>query len=192
MTQDTSARGVQIKGSAVLDAVRSVRTREGEQRFRALVALVDEPFRTIFLGEIFDIAWYPLDAFVAFLAASLKYSGDDEKVLTARSEAVIERQLRGIYRVFVRLRSPESIVKRIVTIHRTYFTGASVDFDLPAPGRAIVKYRGFEKQHRLLEYVIIGFYRKALELCGAKCVQVMVTVPIAQGCGSCELTMTWL
>ena len=112
-------------------------------------------------------------------------------MLIGRTEAVIERQLHGIYRVFVRLRSPESIIKRIVIIHRTYFTGASVGFDLPRPGRAIVKYGGFEKHHRLLEYVIIGFYRKALELCGAKRVQVMVTVPIVQGGGSCELTITW-
>jgi hypothetical protein len=81
--------------------------------------------------------------------------------------------------------------KRIVTIHRTYFTGASVDFELPTRGRAIVKYSGFEKHHRLLEYVIIGFYRKALELCGAKRVDVIVTVPIAQGGGPCELTLTW-
>ena len=190
-TQDTPASAVRIKGTAVVDAIRAVRTREGERRFRDLVALVDEPFRAMFLGEIFDAAWYPLDAYVAFLAATLKYSGEDEKVLTARSEAVIERQLHGIYRVFVRLKSPESIIKRIVTIHSTYFTGASVGFDLPTPGRAIVKYGGFEKHHRLLEYVIIGFYRKALELCGAKRVQVMVTVPIAQGGGSCELTITW-
>jgi hypothetical protein len=54
-----------------------------------------------------------------------------------------------------------------------------------------VKYEGFEKHHRLLEYVLIGFYRKALELCGAKQVQVMVTVPIANGGRFCELTKTW-
>jgi hypothetical protein len=188
---DTLAAGVQIKGSAVFDMIRSVKTREGEEGFRALVSFVDEPFRAMFLGGIFDAAWYPLDAYVAFLAATLKYSGDDEKVLIGRTEAVIEKQLQGIYRVFVRLRSPESIIKRIVTIHRTYFTGASVGFDLPAPGHAIVKYGGFEKHHRLLEYVIIGFYNKALELCGAKQVQVMVTVPMAKGAGLCELTMTW-
>jgi hypothetical protein len=189
--RDTLAGGVQIKGSAVVDMIRSVKTRVGEEGFRVLVALVDDPFRALFLGGIFDAAWYPLDAYVAFLAASLKYSGDDEKVLIDRTEAVIEGQLQGIYRVFVRGRSPESIIKRIVTIHRTYFNGASVVFELPTPGSAIVKYGNFEKRHRLLEYVIIGFYNKALKLCGAKSVEVLVTVPIARGGGFCELTVSW-
>jgi hypothetical protein len=188
---DTPAGELQIKGSAVADMIRSVKTREGEQGFRALVALVDDPFRALFLGGIFDAAWYPLDAYVAFLAASLKYSGDDERVLIGRTEAVVEKQLQGLYRVFVRRRAPESIITRIVTIHRTYFNGVSVDFDLPTPGSAIVKYGGFEKHHRLLEYVLTGFYNKALELCGAKNVEVMVTVPIARGVRSCELSMTW-
>jgi hypothetical protein len=189
--QDTPAGGVQIKGSAVFDMIRAVKTRAGEEGFRALVALVDDPFRAMFLGGIFDAAWYPLDAYVAFLAASLKYSGDDENVLIGRTEAVVERQLQGIYHVFVRQGSPESIIKRIVTIHRTYFKGASVDFDLPTPCSAVVKYGGFEKRHRLLEYVIIGFFNKSLELCGAKSVEVVVTVPIAKDSGFCELTMTW-
>lgn len=188
---NTLPGGVQIKGSAVSDMIRAVKAREGEEGFRTLVALVDEPFRAMFLGGIFDAGWYSLDAYLAFLAASLKYTGDDEKVLIGRTEAVIEKQLRGIYRVFVKRGSPESIIKRIVTIHRTYFNGASVDFDLPTPASAIVKYGGFEKHHRLLEYVIIGFYNKALELCGAKSVQVVVTVPIARGTGFYELTITW-
>ena len=71
-TQDTPAGGVRIKGSAVADTIRSVKTREGEQGFRAVVALVDEPFRAMFLGDVFDTAWYPLDAYVAFLASKPK------------------------------------------------------------------------------------------------------------------------
>jgi hypothetical protein len=182
---------VKIKGSALLDTIRTVKGREGEHRYEAIVALLDDETKTIFQGAIFDASWYPLNGFVAFLAAGLRLSGDDERVLIRRSEAVVERQLRGIYRVFVRLRSPESVIKRIGTIHQTYFTGVDIRFELPEPGRAKIQFSGFEAQHRLLEYVLIGFYRKALELCGAKFVVAEFTVPMAGSGRVCELSVTW-
>jgi hypothetical protein len=184
-------RAIRIKGTAVLDAVRSVKQREGEPRFQEIVALLEPAHRPIFLGNVQETAWYSLDAFVEFLAASLRYSGDDEKILISRSEAVIERQLRGIYQVFVRLQSPESVIKRIVTIHRTYFDGSTITFETPERHRAVIRYMGFRKQHRLLEYVIIGFYKKVLEMAGAKHVNAQMTVPFAQGGPFGELTLTW-
>jgi hypothetical protein len=39
--------------------------------------------------------------------------------------------------------------------------------------------------------MIVGFYRKALELSGAKDRQVRVTTPISAGKGYCELELTW-
>jgi hypothetical protein len=182
---------VQIKGTAVLDTIRVVKGREGEQRFKAILALLDDETKPIFEGEIFDASWYPLNGFVAFLAASLRLTGDDEKVLIRRSEAVVERQLRGVYRVFVRLRSPESILKRMGIVHQTYFTGVGIRVEIPEQGRANIRFSGFEAQHRLLEYVIIGFYRKALELCGAKLVAAEFTVPMAAAAKYCELSVTW-
>jgi hypothetical protein len=40
-------------------------------------------------------------------------------VLIGRSEKVIEGQLHGIYRVFVKLGSPEFVIKRISAVHST-------------------------------------------------------------------------
>jgi len=50
---------------------------------------------------------------------------------------------------------------------------------------------GFQSQHEIVGYAIIGFYRKALEISGAKQVAVNFTVPISAGGEYAELKITW-
>lgn len=104
---------------------------------------------------------------------------------------MVERQLRGIYKVFARLSSAESVVKRIATIHGTYFRNTTVRFECTGRGHAIVEYEGFEAQHRIMRPVLIGFYRKALEVYGAKAVSVRFVRPAPDRAQSWILELAW-
>ena len=183
--------GVSLKGSAVLETVQAIKARSGDEGYEKIVGTLDDDARTMFRRVILPTAWYPLDAFVRFLEADLRESaGGNERVLIERSEIVIDRQLRGIYRLFVKFGSPEFVLKRISIVHMTYFNGVNIEINLK-PGRAVIRYTGFEPQHRLMGYSIIGFYRKALEISGAKGVQVSFATPIGDSKGYAELVATW-
>lgn len=95
-----------------------------------------------------------------------------------RSEAVIERQLSGIYRIFVRLGSPEFVIRRIAAVHSTYFDGVEIIPQMTGTNSASIRYVGFAPQHRIIGFVIIGFFRKALEISGATQIDVHFRVPI--------------
>ena len=181
---------IRIKGTTILDAIEAARKREGEQRLAQIVASLSPPFRQVFENGMVPTGYYSLDAFVAFLEAGFRLGGDDERILIKRTEAVAERQLRGLYRVFIKLGSPEFVVRRIITIHQTYFTGIGINFDLQ-PGDARVRYTGFLKRHHLMQYVMIGFYQKALQICGARDVRAEMSVPMADDAEFCELHVTW-
>jgi len=183
---------VTIKGTVILDTIRAVKEREGEAVYAKIVGLLDEDTRRLFQGGIFDPGWYPLDAFVRFLAVDLRETaGGNESVLVARSEVVVERQLRGVYRVFARLSSAESVIRRLAAIHGTYFQGTTVEFATTGSHRATVRYVGFEPQHRLMEYVMTGFYRKALELSGARRVSIDFATSTSQGRECWEFALSW-
>ena len=107
----------------------------------------------------------------------------------AREQAV--KQLRGVYKIFVKMGSPEFLMKRIAAVHATYFNGVSIDFKLIAPGNAVIRYTGFEPQHRLIGFTLIGFFRKALELSGATDRNVRFITPIEAGKGFAELSVSW-
>jgi hypothetical protein len=61
----------------------------------------------------------------------------------------------------------------------------------PVPRSATVRYNGFQKQHRIMDFAIIGFFRKTLEISGAKNVVIQFTVPFEEGSEYAELSITW-
>ena len=183
---------VQIKGSAIQGTINQIKSRAGDDALDKILGLLDDDAKKVFSGEIFSSSWYPLDVFARFLEVEISVlAAGNEELVTRGSEAVIERQLRGIYKAFVKLGSPEFVIKRIAAVHATYFDGVPIEVQMPAPRSAIVRYRGFQKQHRIMGFAIIGFFKKALEISGAKNVGLKFTVPIEQGGEFAELSITW-
>lgn len=181
-----------VKGRALIDTVAVVRERYGQAALDELVATLDPEAQEILRGSVLANDWYPLDVMTSFMVAGVKmHSGGDEGVIVARSERVIEKQLGGIYRIFVRLGSPEFIIKRLGAIQQTYFEGVEVAPRLVEDRRAVVRYAGFEPQHRIMEPAIVGFYRKALQLSGAKDVTARITRPLSDGKGYLEVEIAW-
>ncbi len=111
-------------------------------------------------------------------------------MLAKRSEQIIESQLRGVYKMFVKIRSPRFVIARISAVHETYFRGVKIVPEVE-DHRATIRYIGFRKAHSIVEYCIRGFYRKALEISGANLIELNFTVPIGQEVLSSELTITW-
>jgi hypothetical protein len=183
---------VQIKGSAIKETIDQIRSRAGEAAFQKILGLLDDETRKICEGNIFSSSWYPLDLFTRFLEIEIRVLADGkEEMVTRGSEAVIERQLRGIYKAFVKFGSPEFVIKRIAAVHATYFQGVPIEVELPEKNRALVKYTGFEKQHRIMGFAIVGFFKKALEISGAKDVVLYFPTPIEEGKGYSELSIAW-
>jgi len=185
---------IEIKWTAVADAIKAVKERNGLKVFGTIIGRMTAESREVFEGgTVLPLQWYPLDAFVQFLEMDLEVTaGGDEQELIRRSEELIERQLSGVYETFVKGKTPKSVLSGLSAIHQTYFRGVDVEIEFLAPGKAIVKYLGFAKQHRLIGLVIIGFYKKALQLCGAKGITIECKTPIEEGKGYFELSLGWL
>ncbi|HKN74486.1 MAG TPA: hypothetical protein VJW94_04860 [Candidatus Acidoferrum sp.] len=183
---------VQIKGSAIKETIEQIKSRAGEAAFQKILGLLDDQTRKVLEGEIFSSTWYSLDLFTRFLEIEIKVlANGNEDMVTRGSEAVIERQLRGIYKAFVKLGSPEFVIKRIAAVHATYFQGVPIEVKLLGKGRALVKYTGFEKQHRIMGFAIVGFFKKALEISGARDAAIYFSTPIEDGKGYSELSIAW-
>jgi len=182
----------QIKGSVIQETISQIKRRSGDDALQKILGLLDEDTRRTLQGEIYASTWYSLDLFTRFLEVEIRVlAGGNEEMVTRGSEAVIERQLRGIYKAFVKLGSPEFVIKRIAAVHATYFQGVSIDVQRPSPNQALVRYTGFEKQHRIMGFAIIGFFKKALEISGAKDVTLHFPTPIETGKEFSELSISW-
>lgn len=180
-----------IKGSVVLDSLAAIRARSGEAELKKIMASLSEASREMFEKPIYISEWYSLDAFAEFLEADVRVTaGGDRNVLSQRSEKVIETQLRGVYKIFVKFGSPGFVITRISAVHATYFKGVQIIPEVEDHS-AVIKYVGFQKQHEIFEYTISGFFRKALEISGAKQVALKFTIPISAGEPYSELAIQW-
>jgi len=182
----------QISGSVLLDTIKAVKTRQGDQEFAKILAHLHGEAKLIFNAPIESWRWYSVDAFVSFLETDIRETADgDRRVLIERSKKVIESQLHGIYKFLVRIGSPKFVINRIATIHASYFQGVQIIPEIEDGPRATIKYIGFEKHHDIMEYIVIGFFLKALEVCGAREISVVFTVPISRGAAYSEVTIAW-
>ena len=149
----------QIKGSAIQETINQIKNRSGEETFQKILGLLDEATRNVFKGNMDSSTWYPLDFFTRFLELEIRVLADgNEEMVTRGSEAVVERQLRGIYKAFVKLGSPEFVIKRVAADHETYFQRVAIEVRLPEKDNALITYTGFEKQHRIIGFAITGFF----------------------------------
>ncbi len=183
---------VEMKGSVIIDSIDAVKKRSGEQAYQSILKALDEETKILFESKISISSWYPLDRFLNFLELDLKLTaGGNEKELISRSEAIIEKQLKGIYDVFVKPDSPGYILDQLSIINQIYYKGVLIDIKVKRGNKAVIRYTGFEKKHRLIEFSILGFYKKALEISGARDVKAEFTTKIEDNKGYCELSITW-
>ncbi len=180
-----------IKGRVILDTLAAIEERAGEQELSKIIKSLSDSSRAVLESLILFSEWYPLDAFAEFLEADVRETASgDREILTKRSEKVIESHLRGVYRIFVKLGTPRFVISRISGVHETYFRGVKIIPEFEGH-TAKIKYFGFQSKHSIMEPVIMGFFRKALEISGANRVDLKFTIPIAQGGSYSELTVTW-
>jgi hypothetical protein len=184
--------GPAIKGRVVCETIASIRSRAGDAAYERLLASLDAASRAAFDGGLVVSQWFPLDAFVRLVEAAIaQLNRGDETSLQRGTEAIVERQLRGVYSMFIRSGSPDAVLRKIAAVHETYFSGVEVAIASCEGRSAVLRYTGFEPQHRLMQHVLVGFYRKALEVSGATRVAVSFTRPIGDPAGHTELVVRW-
>jgi hypothetical protein len=180
----------QIKGTALIDSIAALQRRKGPHALEAVLERMRPSWRELFRGPLSPSGWYSLDVFAEFLRCTIQ-PGEPATLLAQRSEAAIEHQLRGVYRMFVKLGTPTFVLKRMAVIHQTYFRGITIEVESIGKRHAFVRYAGFRPQHEILEHVIVGFFRKALELSGARGCFINVVTPIASGRRIAEFELNW-
>ena len=141
---------VQIKGTALKEAVEQVKAHAGPDAFEKILELLDAESRKIIESDLFSSNWYSLDLFARFLEVQNRVlAGGNEEMIIRGAEAANERQLRGVYKAFVKVGSPEFVIERLAAVHATYFQGVSIEVQLQGKGKALIKYVGFQKQTAL-------------------------------------------
>jgi hypothetical protein len=120
---------MQVNGTAVETVPLFIRNKFGEQGFQKWLQALSPESRKTFETKILSPLWYPLKETLiepTMKLCELFYNGRLDGA-AAQGRYSAEHALKGVYRLFVRLTSPETLVTKKSTIMPTYYQPSSME-----------------------------------------------------------------
>jgi ribosomal 30S subunit maturation factor RimM len=99
------------------------------------------------------------------------YQGDDKKAAFAAGQFSADYGLKGVYKVFLMIATPQSLMKAAKRIIALYYQPVSVELDEIQKKSLVLSTTKLQKNSDLLDYRTIGWCVRALELANCKNVQ---------------------
>jgi hypothetical protein len=183
---------MEIKGTALISLQEYVRKKHPD-RFEEWLNSLPEPSRNIMASSILTNSWYPIqDAIIepTKKICDLFYNGDIKGAWEAGRYSA-EHALKGIYKIFVKIGSPEFILNKASRILPTYYKLSEMETVITKPKSSILRVTKFSKPSIYLDYRIGGWIEKALEISGCEGLSVKITKSLAKGDSVTEYLSEW-
>jgi hypothetical protein len=184
---------VEVKGTALASIREFVMNEFGKEGLDLWLESLSEESRKLHSASIRLDAWYPL--LTMFVEPTQKicdifYSGDLRGAWEAGRYSA-DFALHGIYRLFVKIGSVDSLIKRASIIFPTYYKPSTLRVAESEKNRVVLQITNFPEIHRIVEYRIGGWMERAVEISGQKNVKVEISKSLLAGDACTEFVGTW-
>ncbi len=184
---------MEVKGAVLKSLPMFVQKRFGAEGRELWTAKLSPEARELFSGPILASVWYPILPSLAEPTVALCdcfFSGDMKGAWEAGRFSAREA-LSGIYRMFVVVGSPHTILKKGATAMAQLYRPSAIAY-VPGEGnRGVLNITTFPEPHRALEARFGGFVEESLIICGCKNPIVSMGHMMSQGHPHSEYKITW-
>ena len=180
-----------IKGSVLRARLEFVEESFGsEARQKVLESLSPEDQAT--LRTMLPIQWVPFDlgkrvdeAIVDVVASG------DTRFFERLGEASAETNLSGAHQYFLEPGDPHAFLAKAPQIYRMYYQTGHREYEKIGESEGLLTTHEAETYSATDCLTVVGWYRKALEMCGATGVKVVEEECRAEGGAVCRYRITW-
>ncbi len=85
------------------------------------------------------------------------YKGDESAIAQQTLEST-EQLIKGVHHIYISLGSVEKVLERLGAINLQYFENVTATITSIAKGKVLLTYVGFEKQQRIFELTLKGWW----------------------------------
>ena len=183
---------MEVKGTAVRPTPLFVRQRYNA-RFDEWLESLPDLSRKIMSDKISTDAWYELgDAMVTPTARICEmFFGGENRGAWEVGRFSADYSLWGLYRLFVKIGSPQHLVEKAAQIFSTYYRPSRMEIAERGLNYAAARILEFAEPNVLVEMRIGGWIERALEISGCTDVQSKVTHSLARGDQYTEFLSEW-
>jgi len=182
-----------VKGTAIVAIPKFIVKKFGKEGLDRWLAAINKEARKVYQGSILVGNWYPIKEIMiepTQKMCDLFYQGD-VKGAREGGRYSAELALQGVYRIFVKVGSPEFLIRRASNAFTSYYHPSEIKVMAQEDKKGIMHITKFPEASHLVENRIAGWIEGALEISGCKNVNVQITQSLAKGAPYTEVVASW-
>lgn len=184
---------MKVKGTALAFLPTFIKDQFGEGKYKEWLESLPDESRGIYSSKILASQWYPLEeAFTVPLKKTCDnfYNGDPKSAWRIGRYSA-DYGLQGVYKLLVRLGSPEALAKRAGSVMEKYYDPSSIECVEAVKNRAVLRVTHFPDWNKHIEYRIGGYMERGIEISGGKNPSVDITSSMTRGNKYTEYNIAW-
>jgi hypothetical protein len=184
---------MQVKGTALKTTRDFVKSRFPEVYSKWIESLPAES-KVLYTTTIDATVWYSFrEGYTIPIAkiAELCFKGDFKTAGDQIGSYSAEIALKGFYKVFLLVASPNYLLQRASKIFTTFYEPSRIEAEITGPNDAVLKIIEFKEIDEAVEYRIAGWIRKALELANCREPSYRMGKALSKGDGVTEIYFQW-
>jgi len=183
-------RTANVKGSIVRSRLDLLRTKG---LFDDVMALLPEADRAVWTGLVLATSWYSFEMSQRLDDATAKVlgRGDARKAYLEMGRASAESNLAGVHKAYVRVGNPHHLLSCAPQIYKQYYDKGHRTYDRVSATSGVLKTFDAENVTANDCLTVIGWYERAIELCGGADVRIKESLCRARGDDHCEYVCSW-
>ena len=179
-----------VKGGAMVSRLEFVRERGGDAAVKGVLTRLSDADRKA-CSELLTANWYPFDLAARLDEAIAAQMGIGERVFVLMGEKSAAHNLASAHKVFITERDPHGLLRKTAQIYRAYYDTGRREYEKAGEKKAILRTYDSETFSKHDCLTIVGWHRKAIEMCGGKNARVTETKCRAGGAEVCEYLCEW-
>ena len=181
----------QIKGSVVKSRLAFVEEHSGKEGVQRVLAALPEADRKA-LASVISVKWYPLDLGTRLDDTIVRVLGGGKPEFFERlGAASADKNLTTVHKAFVTNGDPHGFLQRTPAIYSMYYERGRREYQKTGDRSAVLTTHDAEVFSAPDCLTIVGWHRRALEMCGAGAVRVVEEECRAKGASVCRYRVSW-
>jgi len=179
-----------VKGGPLVSRLEFVKEKGGEKALQGVLARLSEEDRKA-CGQLLTAGWYPfeLNAHLDDAIAAEMVIGD--KVFLQMGEKSAAHNLAAAHKIFITEHDPHGLLRRAAQIYQAYYDTGRREYEKVSDKKAILRTYDSDTYSTHDCLTVVGWHRKAVEMCGGQNVRVTETKCRAKGADVCEYVCEW-
>ncbi len=184
---------MQVKGTGIKTTKEFVKSHF-ESEYSTWIENLPLKSKELYTFNVEFTGWFPIqEAYIQPLEniISMFYKGNSVEGGKAIGRFSADYALKGVYKVFLLVASPQFLMRRASKIMKTFYKPCKINVAENGNKSVVLTILRFDKMNEALEHRIGSWYQRALELANCKRVTYTIQKTLTKNDSATEIVFNW-